>query len=157
MPQVQLPIFPQGTSLINPDLAVKCQADQVVYYNGHLPVFTHEARDLASFRFFATQLIINGTASYGQIAKAFGVPTRTLKRYAQRYRERGAEAFFKPAAKRHGHRLTPERLAQVQGLLDEGFGVPHISEQTGILSSTLHKAIDSGRLRALKKKTIPLL
>ncbi len=157
MPQVQLPIFPQGTSHINPELAFERQADQIVYYNGHLPVFTHEASDLASFRLFATQLIINGTASYGQIAKAFGVPARTLKRCAQRYRIRGAEAFFKPAAKRNGHRLTPERLTQVQALLDEGLSVPLISEQSGILPSTLHKAIDSGRLRVSKKKRFPAL
>ena len=97
-----------GDFHINSELAFERQADQVVYYNGHLPVFTHGASDLASFRLFATQLIINGTASYAQIAKAFGVPARTLKRCAQRYRLRGAEAFFKPAAKRNGHRLTPE-------------------------------------------------
>ncbi len=117
MPQVQLPIFPQGTSLINPELAFKRQADQVVYYNGHLPVFTHGAEDLTRFRIFTTQLIINGTASYGQIAKAFGVPSRTLKRYAQQYRQRGAEAFFKSTAKRRGHRLTSERLTEVQAPL----------------------------------------
>lgn len=157
MPQVQLPIFPHGTSLINPELAFEREADQVVYYNGHLPVFTHGAEDLASFRIFTTQLILNGTASYGQISKAFGVPSRTLKRYAQQYRQRGAAAFFKPTANRRGHRLTPERLAQVQALLDEGLGVPHISGQTGILHSTLHKAIDSGRLRVSKKKTPPPL
>jgi transposase len=155
MPQVQLPIFPHGTTHINTELAFQRQADQIVYLNGHLPVFTHGASDLASFRLFTTQLIINGTASYGQIAKAFGVPLRTLKRYSQRYRERGAEVFFKPGEKRHGHRLTPERLAQVQELLEEGLGVPQISQQLGVLSTTLHKAIDSGRLRVSKKKRFP--
>jgi transposase len=153
MPQLQLPVFPVGTTAINAELAFERQADQVVYFNGHLPVFTHSAQDLASFRFFTTQLIVNGTASQGDIVKAFGVPLTTVKRCSRLYRERGASAFFKPPARRQGHRLTPEKLAQAQALLDEGKTVPAISTQLGILASTLHKAIDDGRLKQFKKKT----
>ena len=56
MPQVQLPIFPAGATPITSELAFECRDGQVVYWNGHLPVFTHEANDLGSFRFFTTQL-----------------------------------------------------------------------------------------------------
>jgi len=154
MPQLQLPVFPAGTSAINSELAFERRDDQVVYFNGHLPVFTHTAQDLASFRFFTTQLIINGSASQGEIVKAFGVPMTTVKRCCRLYRERGASGFFKPPARRQGHRLTPEKLAQAQGMLDEGKRVPAISVQLGILASTLHKAIDDGRLKAFKKKML---
>jgi len=154
MPQVQLPVFPVGTTAINAELAFECRDDQVVYFNGHLPVFTHTTKDVASFRFYTTQLIVNGTASQGEIVKAFGVPLTTVKRCCRLYRERGARAFFKSAARRRGHRLTPEKLAAAQALLDEGKGVPAISVQLGILASTLHKAIDDGRLKQFKKKTL---
>lgn len=154
MPQVQLPIFPFGTTAITPELGFERRGQQVVYLNGHLPVFTHEVNDLASFRFFTTQLIANCTASQSQIAKAFGVPLRTVKRYCRQFRERGAEAFFKAAERRQGYRLTPERLSQAQALLDQGQSVPEISRQTGLLATTLHKAIDHGRLRQTKKKTV---
>lgn len=153
MPQLQLPVFPAGTTAINPELAFERREDQVVYFNGQLPVFTHTTRDLASFRFFTTQLIVNGTASQGEIVKAFGVPLTTVKRCCRLYREGGAGAFFKPPARRQGHRLTPEKLTEAQGLLDEGKRVPAISAQLGILASTLHKAIDDGRLKQFKKKT----
>lgn len=152
MPQVQLPVFPHGTSPITPELAVQRKENQVVYFNGHLPVFTHPADDLPSFRLFTTQLIVNGTATQGQIARVFGVPLRTIKRCVKRYRQRGAQAFFAPAPKRQGHRLTPERLAQAQALLDEGRSVPQISAQLKVLATTLHKAIDHGRLKQIKKK-----
>ncbi len=156
MPQLQLPVFPAATTDITPELAFQCRDDQVVYWNGHLPVFTHRTGDLASFRFFTTQLIINGTASQGQIVKAFGVPLTTVKRCCRLYRERGAEAFFKPAPRRQGSRLTPERLTQAQRLLEEGQTVPQISRHLSILASTLHKAIDDGRLKQFKKKpTLP--
>jgi len=124
MPQVQLPLFPQGTTHINSELAFARKEDQVVHLNGHLPVFTHSATDLVSFRLFTTQLIVNHTASYGEIARAFGVPLRSLKRYTKRYRTRGVEAFFTPTPKRPGHRLNAEGLEQVQELLDGGFSVP---------------------------------
>jgi hypothetical protein len=153
MPQVQLPVFPHGTSPITAELAVQRKEHQVVYFNGHLPVFTHPAEDLASFRLFTTQLIVNGTATQGQIAQVFAVPLRTVKRCVKRYRQRGAQAFFQPAPKRQGHRLTPERLAQAQGMLDEGCSVPRISAQLEVLATTLHKAIDDGRLKQVKKKS----
>ena len=153
MPQLQLPVFPAGTTAITTELAFERRDNQVVYFNGHLPVFTHTAQDLASFRFFTTQLIVNGTASQGEIVKAFGVPLTTVKRCCRLYRQRGASAFFKPPARRAGHRLTPEKLAAAQALLEEGKTVPTISAQLGILASTLHKAIDDGRLKQFKKKT----
>jgi transposase len=152
MPQLQLPVFPDSTTAISAELAFERRAGQVVYFNGHLPVFTHPVEDLASFRLFTTQLVVNGTATQGQIVEAFGVPMTTVKRCCRLYRERGACAFFKPPARRQGHRLTPERLAQAQSLLDHGLTVPVISAQLGILASTLHKAIDAGRLKQIKKK-----
>ena len=77
-------MFPAGTTLINSDLAFCRQDNQVVYVNGHLPVFTHGAEDLVAFRIFTTQLIVNGTASYGEIVRAFGVPMTTVKRYVKK-------------------------------------------------------------------------
>lgn len=154
MPQVQLPIFPVGTTLITPELGFERRENQVVYYNGHLPVFTHEVADLASFRLFTTQLIVNGTASQGQIVQAFGISATTVKRCIKRYREGGTGVFFKPARKRQGKRLTPERLQEAQTLLDQGASISAIHAQLGVLATTLHKAIDSNRLRRPEKKSL---
>ena len=142
MPQVQLPLFPQGPTAINPELAFRRTDDQIVYFNGYLPVFTHGAGDLASFRIFTTQLI-NSTAGYWQISRSFGVPMRTFKRYTLRFRKVGLSAFIKPAARRVGHRLTPDRLVEIQGLLEDGLEVGKIGELMGILVSTRRKAIQS--------------
>jgi transposase len=154
MPQIQLPVFPAGSQNINGDLAFERRDHQVTYFNGHLPVFTHAADDLSSFRFFTTQLIVNGSATQGEIVQAFGVSLTTVKRCVKRYRQGGAKALFAPPARRSGTKLNAERLAQAQQLLDEGFGVPEISRQLGVLASTLHKAIAHGRLRGNKKKSL---
>ncbi len=152
MPQVQLPVFPIGTTAITSELGFERQGQQIVYFNGHLPVFTHQVDDLGSFRFFTSQLIANGTASQSQIATAFGVPLITVKRYCRLFREQGAAAFFHRPPRQRGYRLTPERLVEVQALLDEGLSVPEISKQTGLLATTLRKAIKQGRLKPSKKK-----
>jgi hypothetical protein len=147
MPQIQMPIFPVGTTLITNELAFEKRENQVVYFNGHLPVFTHDVSDIASFRLFTTQLIINGTASQGDISRAFGISLTTIKRCVKRYYEHGASAFFVARPKREGKKLTDARLIEAQTLLDQGKNVPEISEQLGVLQTTLHKAISSGRLR----------
>lgn len=155
MPQVQLPVFPAGTTPINEHLAFQRQADQVVYLNGHLPVFTHAASDLASFRMFSSQLIVNGTASQADIVRAFGVPPITVKRAVKNYRGRGPAAFFVPPPPRRGHKLTPEKLTEAQVGLDQGLPVPAVAQGTGVLANTIHKAIRAGRLRPPAKKKTP--
>ena len=152
MPQVQLPVFPAGCQQINANLAFERRSEQITYFNGHLPVFTHEAADLQSFRLFTTQLIINCSATQSEILAAFGVSLTTVKRCVKRYRQGGSKAMFAPPQRRQGTKLNGQRLAQAQQLLDEGMAVPALSKQLGVLPSTLHKAIDHGRLTVVKKK-----
>ena len=147
MPQIQLPIFPASSTAITAELAFEQRDGQVYYFNGHLPVFTHPVDDIASFRFFTSQLIANGSASQSRISKAFGVPLVTVKRACKKLRVEGAAAFFRPAPPRQGHKLTPELLVQAQALLDEGMEVPAVAAQLGVLPNTLHKAISYDRLK----------
>jgi len=63
------------------------------------------------------------------------------------YRKRGTEGFFKPAPRKEGRRLNDEALKSAQRLLDEGWNIPQIAQELGILATTLHKAVGDGRLR----------
>lgn len=155
MPQVQLPIFPAGSVEINEALACRVEGEQVVYFNGHLPVFMHAKSDLASFRLFTSQLIVQGSATQGHISKAFGVPLVAIKRGTKLYRQRGAAGFFVPRRRREGSRLNAARLEQARALILQGEPLPVVSRQTGVLSDTLRKAIAAGRLPGIKKKKRP--
>jgi transposase len=157
MPQVQLPIFPAGSVEINRDLACRSEGNQVVYYNGHLPVFIHAQGDLASFRLFTSQLIVQGSATQGHIAKAFGVPLVAIKRATKIFRERGAPGFFTPKPRREGSKLTAEKLDQARLLLQQGHALPTVSQHTGVLTDTLRKAVAAGRLPTPKKKKLAAL
>ena len=82
-------------------------------------------------------VIAVSNATQAEISRAFGVPLITVKRYVKLYREHGAAAFFAPAKKRSGSKLTAEVCQQVQGLLDQGLTVPEVGRELGILSNTL--------------------
>ena len=152
MPQIQLPVFPAGTTHINAQIAFDCHEGKVTYLNGHLPVFQHGQDDVAAFRLFTAQLAVNGTASQAEIARAFHVPARTVKRYVKRYREGGAKSFFTAPRRRSGSVVRGEAKEQAQALLDEGYSVPEVAKRTAILANTLHKAIRSKRLHQPKKR-----
>ena len=94
MPQLQLPIFLEGVTLITPELGYSLKDGQVVHLHGMLPVFTHDVTDTASFKMIASQFYVNGAAKQAQIVKAFGINPLALKRWVKKYREEGAKAFF---------------------------------------------------------------
>ncbi len=94
MPQLQLPIFQKGVTLITPDLGYLQKDGQVVYLHGMLPVFTHDVTDIASFKMIVSQFYVNGIAKQAQIVKAFGINPLALKRWVKKYREEGSKTFF---------------------------------------------------------------
>ena len=94
MPQVQLPFFSEEFTPINCDLGFQRKDQLVVYFHGSLPVFQHQAGDLAAFRRFTSQLVINGTASHEEIARAFNLPLGTVKRYVDLSRRTGLKSFL---------------------------------------------------------------
>lgn len=152
MPQLQLPIFPEGLISITEDLAVERKDGRVVYCHGLLPVFQHDEKDVKSFRMFTSQLIANGTVRQRDIVRAFGVPLATVKRYMKVHREKGNAGFFRQPGRRSANVLTPEVKQRAQALLDEGKSVPEVGKEVGVAGNTLHKAISAGRLRGIKKK-----
>jgi transposase len=153
MAQVQLPVFPHGSVEINEDLACRSDEDSMIYYSGQLPVFSHKKDDLASFRLFTAQLIVQGSATQGDIQRAFGVPLTTIKRSTKLYRERGASGFFAPKPRREGSKLNADKLAQARVLLGQGHPLAVVSAATGVLTDTLRKAVQANRLPAPKKTT----
>ena len=87
MPQMQLPIFPEGVTHITPVLAFSKQDGRVTYFNGSMPVFIHDEDDRASFQMITAQFCVNGNAKHADIVRAFGVTKISLKRAVKRYRE----------------------------------------------------------------------
>ena len=153
MPQIQLPIFPEGMTHITNEIGFVKRAGTVTYFNGQLPVFMHDEKDIQTFRMITSQFIITGLAKQVAIARAFGVPIRTVKRYVKVYRDKGVKGFYETRNHRGAGVLIPDVLAKVQGMFDEGKSIGEVSKTLGIKVDTLNKAVNSGRLyRVFKKK-----
>lgn len=154
MPQLQLPIFPHGVTEITANLAFKREDEQVTYYHGTLPVFSHQKDDLATFRMITSQFIEAGHVTQAQIARAFGIALVTVKRSVKRYREAGVRGFYAERKTRGAAVLTAAVLSQVQQRLDNGITVKDIAAELNLKKDTLDKAVRAGRLHVLKKKTL---
>lgn len=151
MPQMQLPIFPDGVTSITSEIAFMKKDGQVLYFNGSMPIFSHDADDICLFRIFISQLYVNGNAKQSEIARAFGVTKELVRRSVKLYREEGAEGFYAPRKTRGAAVLTPAVLEEAQGHLDEGLSVADIAESLGIKRDTLTKAVRHGRLQVRQK------
>jgi transposase-like protein len=147
MPQGILPIFPPGTTCINDVLSFDLRDDLVTYYNGLMPVFSHQKDDIQTFRLILSQFFINGNATQAELIRATGIPSITLKRAVKKYREEGSKGFF-TEPKRGGPRvLTPYVVLEVEKLLEEGLEENDIAIQLNLKLDTLKKAIRQGRIK----------
>jgi transposase-like protein len=152
MPQLQLPIFPPGTTLINQNVGFVRQDNTVTYIHGSLPVFSHDVDDLKAFRMFSSQLYVNGSATQAEICRAFGISKISMKRSVKLYREKGVAGFFAEPNRRGPAVLTPPLLEKIQGLLDEGLTIPEIARELSLKADTLRKAVQAGKLHKPQKK-----
>lgn len=152
MPQMVLPIFPSDVTLINSRIGFVQREGTVYYFHGAFPVFSHSSRDMESFRFITSQLVVNSNATQAEVVRAFGISAISVKRYVKRLREGGPGRFFRKAGKRSATVLTSDVLEDAQRLLDNARTVREAAEILGIKECTVRKAIDQGRLKRSKKK-----
>ena len=82
-----IPIFATGTVQINANLAYQKEDGRVYYFNGHsMPVFSHSADDIKSFKMIVSQFCVNGNATQAEMIRAFGIPSITIKRAVKTFR-----------------------------------------------------------------------
>lgn len=147
MPQMWLPIFPKGSTDINNILAFVSDGENITYFNGMMPVFTHHKDDIESCRLILSQFYVNGNATQSEIIRALGIPPVTLKRAVKLFRKKGPKGFFEPQ-KRGGPRvLTPTVVEEINRLLNDDKSLDDIADQLGIKKGTILKGIQQGRVK----------
>jgi predicted transcriptional regulator len=155
MLKIQLPLFPPELTFINRQVSFQKKDGKVYYFHGLLPLFSHEESDLKSFRLITSQLVVSGNVKQIEVAKAFGVTYISVKRSVNLLRKEGPEGFFKKESKARGpHVLTDEVVEKVQRYLDKGSSPSEIAGKLNLKANTIRKAIQAGRLRKKKQKTI---
>ena len=152
MPQLHLPMFPNGVIHITDQLAVMKKDGAVTYFNGHMPVFSHGENDINTFRMITSQFCVNGAAEQSDIIRAFGVTSISVKRSVKTYREKGPKGFYAPRVTRGAAVLLDPVVAAAEELLADGAGATDVAEKLGLKLNTLQKAIRAGRVRRPAKK-----
>lgn len=161
--QKLLPLFSRDVTLINCYIGFANRDGIVYYFNGQMPLFSHEENDLDSFKMFMAQLYVNGNAKQSEINRTFNLNPINMKRWTQKYMEGGVRSFYTNGSGcSHNPRvLTESVIEKVQSLFDEGYSPLEAGAQLGLKADTLKKAIKSGKLhrrdRAELKKTMILV
>jgi transposase len=148
--QMQLPIFPREAKLINANVGVYERDNFIYYLHNGSPVFCHEKEDSNSYRYITGNLVETRLCKCTEIAKALGVSSRNIQRYAKSLRENGSEWFFsRPEQRGSCHKLNEERICKAQALLDKFYPVAEVARSVGVTEGALRYHIRKG---SLKKK-----
>ena len=145
---MQLPIFPQSTTLVNPNIGFFEKDDFVYYLHNGWPIYCHQKDDVNSCRYITANLVVTKLCRPGELAAALGVNNRNIQRYAKSLREKGTDWFFQRQEKRgDAHKLTVEKMQQAQQMLDDSCAVAEAARLLGASEGALRYHIKKGRLK----------
>ena len=146
MPQLFLPLVPEGASQINQSLSVVRENGHWTYFLGAWPIFGHDENDQRAFRMFTAQLVCQGACKQADLIRTFGVSKNSVLRSVRKFQEQGIDGFYQPRNGRGPSVLTADIMARAQELLNTGQRPQEVAQQLGLKSDTLRKAIQHGRL-----------
>src|SRR5207247_9336929 len=138
-------LFPADVTSINTHVSFAKREGRWYYFNGPMPVFSHEEKDDASFRMFTSQLVEDGNCTQAEIVRAFGISAISMKRYVKKYREGGPARFFQKKPTRSATGLKAEGIEQAQERLNEAQAPAAVAQALGINPDTLGRASRRGR------------
>jgi transposase len=146
--QLQLPIFPKETRLINNHLGVYEHDGLIQYLLNGMPIYSHSKDDLNAFRFITSNFIEQGLCKKVEIERFFGVSEDAVYRYHLKYVEEGAAGFFGEDARRgKAHKIIGERRQRIQTKLDKGQSVNSIAKEVVVRESAIRYGIKQGYLK----------
>jgi transposase len=150
--QMQLPIFPVDTIMINSTVGVYKRDDFVYYLHNGSPIFCHSIYQLNSYRYILANLTTNGLCTCSQISKAFGIHVKNVQRYKKALEENGFDWFFNRKDNRgQCHKFIEEKLKEAQELINKGFSQHQAAKKLGVSEGSIRYHLRKG---TLKKKSI---
>jgi len=146
--QMQLPIFPNDTKLINACLGFKKSDDFVYYLHNGSPIFCHQKDDINSYRYITANLVDTGLCKCSELADALGVSRRNIERYTKHLREKGSGWFLNRPERRGGaHKITDEMMEKAGKLINEFYSVSDVARMLGVSEGALRYHIKKGTIK----------
>jgi hypothetical protein len=146
--QMQLPLFPPSTKLINSCVGFFEKDDFVYYLHNGSPIFCHGKNDLNSYRYITANLVTAQLCTPIELSSALGVSSRNIQRYSKTLREKGTDWFFQRVEKRgDAHKLTSEKLQEAQKMIDGFHSVVDVARLLGVTEGALRYHIKKGNIK----------
>jgi len=146
--QLQLPIFPDSTKLINSSVGFYREKDFIFYLHNGSPIFCHHIDSTNNYRFILANLVESKLCHPKEISKALGISQRNVEQYAKKLREYGIECFFNQIDQRgECYKMTESLLLQAQRLLDDGISQLKTAKILGVSESSIRYHLKNGNLK----------
>jgi transposase len=133
---------PSNTEIINARCSLRMEADQRVIVVAGLPVHHYRAEDAVAEAYAMVFLVESGYAQQTDVARAFAVSARTIRRYQERYADGGMAALSREEGWRRGRRrISGKRLRSIEVLKSQGMSNRAIAHRLGVTENAIRKLI----------------
>jgi transposase len=133
---------PSNTVVINARCSLRIEADQRVVVVAGLPVHHYRAEDTIAEAYTMVFLVQSGYAQQTDVARAFAVSVRTIRRYQERYAAGGMAALRREEGWRRGRRrISWKRLRSIERLKSQGMSNRVIAHRLGVSEMAIRKLV----------------
>jgi transposase len=144
--QMQLPIFPENTKLINSSVGFFRKNDFIFYLHNGSPVYCHSQDDLNTYRYVLANLVATGLCTISELSRALGVNIKNIQRYKKALDDKGTSWFFNREDNRgQCHKMNEDKVKEAQSLLDEGYSQKGAAKRLGISEGAIRYHLRSGK------------
>ena len=146
--QMQLPIFPENTKLINGSVGFFNKDGFIYYLHNGSPIFCHHVDNIAHYRYILGNLVESKLCRSSEISRALGISARNVERYAQKLRQQGIGSFFNQTDHRgECYKMTKPLVDQAQQLLEDGKTQLGTANTVGVSESCIRYHLKNGNLK----------
>src|ERR1700693_5311871 len=121
-----------NTVVINARCTLRREEDQCVIVVAGLPVHHYRGDDVVGQAYAMGLLVESGVAQQTEVARAFGIAERTVRRYQERYAQGGMVGLGREAGWRRGRRRgSRKRLRSGETFKSPGVRNRGVAERAG--------------------------
>src|SRR5262249_45973734 len=148
---------PSNTIFINARCSLRTEADQRVIVVTGLPVHHYRAEDEVAEAYAMVFLVNSGFAQQTDVARAFAVSVRTIRRYQDRYADGGMAALGREEGWRRGRRrISGKRLRSIEVLKSQGMSNRAIAHRLGVNEKAIRKLVGPSKPES-EQLTLPTI
>jgi transposase len=134
------------TDVLNARCTLRTEGSRRVVVVSGVAVHSYSEDDEVTKRYVMVSLVDAGHATQGEVAQAFGLAERTLRRLARRYEKAGVEGLMARGGWRPGRRrLSSKRLQEIERLHAEGTSNREIARRLGVTENAIRKQVGPTR------------